>query len=93
MDANILGATRLMRLFNEQVETMAKLGGSAGHRLAVPRYDDWTNRACRWSKIRWVGPAGKSVMSVWNACLGRDFMFVRSSVAFAVIAGFDEVNP
>jgi hypothetical protein len=30
-DSNILRATRLMRLFNEQLEAMAKLKGTAGH--------------------------------------------------------------
>lgn len=30
-DANVLRATRLMRLFNEQLDAMAKLKGKAGH--------------------------------------------------------------
>jgi hypothetical protein len=30
VDANVLRATRLMRLFNEQVDTMAKLKGKGG---------------------------------------------------------------
>jgi hypothetical protein len=34
-DANISRATRLMRLFNEQVETMQKLKGKAGHQRVV----------------------------------------------------------
>jgi hypothetical protein len=34
-DANVLRATRLMRLFNEQVETMAKLKGKAGQQRVV----------------------------------------------------------
>jgi hypothetical protein len=35
MDANVLRATRLMRLFNEQVETMAKLKGKGGQQRVV----------------------------------------------------------
>ena len=35
MDANVLRATRLMRVFNEQVETMAKLKGKAGQQRVV----------------------------------------------------------
>jgi transposase len=35
VDANILRATRLMRLFNEQVETMAKLKGKGGQQRVV----------------------------------------------------------
>jgi hypothetical protein len=34
-DANILRAVRLMRLFNEQVETMAKLKGKGGQQRVV----------------------------------------------------------
>jgi hypothetical protein len=34
-DANILRATRLMRLFNEQVETMARLKGKGGQQRVV----------------------------------------------------------
>jgi hypothetical protein len=35
VDANVLRATRLMRLFNEQVETMAKLKGKGGQQRVV----------------------------------------------------------
>jgi hypothetical protein len=35
MDANVLRAMRLMRLFNEQVETMAKLKGKGGQQRVV----------------------------------------------------------
>jgi len=35
IDANILRATRLMRVFNEQVETMAKLKGKSGQQRVV----------------------------------------------------------
>ncbi len=35
IDANVLRATRLMRLFNEQVETMAKLKGKGGQQRVV----------------------------------------------------------
>jgi hypothetical protein len=34
-DANVLRATRLMRVFNEQVETMAKLKGKSGQQRVV----------------------------------------------------------
>jgi len=34
-DAHILRATRLMRLFNEQVETMARLKGKSGQQRVV----------------------------------------------------------
>lgn len=37
-DANILRVTRLMRLFNEQVETMAKLKGKGGQQRVVVEY-------------------------------------------------------
>ena len=35
VDANVLRTTRLIRLFNEQVETMAKLKGKGGQQRAV----------------------------------------------------------
>ena len=35
IDANVLRATRLMRLFNEQVETMARLKGKSGQQRVV----------------------------------------------------------
>jgi hypothetical protein len=35
MDLNVLRATRLMRLFNEQTETMAKLRGKTGQQRFV----------------------------------------------------------
>jgi hypothetical protein len=35
VDANVLRATRLMRLFNEQIETMAKLKGKGGQQRVV----------------------------------------------------------
>jgi hypothetical protein len=35
VDANVLRATRLMRLFTEQVETMAKLKGKGGQQRVV----------------------------------------------------------
>ena len=34
-DANVLRATRLMRLFNEQIETMSKLKGKGGQQRVV----------------------------------------------------------
>ena len=34
-DAHVLRATRLMRIFNEQVETMAKLKGKGGQQRVV----------------------------------------------------------
>jgi hypothetical protein len=35
VDRNVVRATRLMRLFNEQVETMSKLKGKGGHQRVV----------------------------------------------------------
>ena len=35
VDANVARATRLMRLFNEQVETMTKLKGKGGQQRVV----------------------------------------------------------
>lgn len=37
-DANVLRATRLMRIFNEQVETMAKLKGKGGQQRVVAEH-------------------------------------------------------
>ena len=42
-DANVLRATRLMRLFNEQVETMAKLKGKNGQQRVVVEHVTVTN--------------------------------------------------
>jgi hypothetical protein len=40
IDANVSRATRLMRVFNEQVETVAKLKGISGQQRVVVEQND-----------------------------------------------------